>query len=190
MPLKRNAISSTTPKDVVFGAGIVVKNLVFADNDWTYDELGATTGGNKLSYTREHVDLDLDGKQVMVENMNIEVGSTGKITMNLAEYKTETLTTALGLVQDTQDTTTGFKCYKPAGKPTHIENLGFVGFTADNRPVIAIFDKAVCLGAYEVEQKNKEQSAIALEFDAVQKEGATDFTKLPVRFYFPTTETV
>ena len=189
MPLKRNSISNSTPKDVVFGAGIVVKNLVFADNDWTYDELGATNGGNKVSFTREFVDLELDGKQVKIENMDIEVGTTGKITMNLAEYKLETLTTALGLAQDTSDNTTGFKCYKPSGKPTYIENLGFVGFTANNRPVIVIFDKATCLGAYEVEQKNKEQGVIALEFDAVAPEGTEDYTTLPVRFYFPT-ETV
>lgn len=187
MSLKRHAISSTTPENVVFGAGIVVKNLVFAENDWTYDELGATTGGNKLSYVREFLDLELDGKQVKVEGMDIEVGSTGKVTMNLAEYKEETLKTALGLVQDTNDKTTGFKCYKPAGKPEYVENLGFVGFTAAGKPVIAIFDKAVCLGAYELENKNKEQGAIALEFDAVAPGEATDLTKLPVRFYWPTT---
>lgn len=187
MELKRSAITANTPKDVVFGAGIVVKDLVYATNEWTYELLGATSGGNKFSFTREFVDLELDGKQVKVEGMDLEVGSTGKITMNLAEYKEETLKTALGLVQDTQDNTTGFKCYKPAGKPEYVENLGFVGFTADGRPVIAIFDKAVCLGGYEVEHKNKEQSAIALEFDAVQSADATDFTKLPVRFYFPTT---
>lgn len=185
--LKRNSISSTTPKDVVFGAGIVVKNLKYESNDWTYDELGATTGGNKLSYVREFLDLELDGKAVKVEGMDLEVGSTGKVTMNLAEYKEETLKTALGLVQDTTDNTTGFKCYKPAGAPEYVENLGFVGFTADNRPVIAIFEKAVCLGAYEVEHKNKEQSAIALEFDAVASIEAGDFTKLPVKFYWPTT---
>lgn len=190
MGLKRHSISSTTPKDVVFGAGIVVKGLKWETNDWKYTELGATTGGNKLSYTREFVDLELDGKTVKIEGMDVEVGSTGKVTMNLAEYKKETLITALGLVQDTGDTATGYTCYKPAGKPEYVENLGFVGFTVDNRPVIAIFDKAVCLGAYEVEQKNKEQGTIALEFDAVAPTDAGDFTKLPVRFYWPDAETV
>jgi hypothetical protein len=183
--LKRNAISSTTPENVVFGAGIVVKNLVWDSNDWTYDELGATSGGNKLFYTREFLDLDLDGKQVKIEGMDLEIGSVGQVTMNLAEYKEDTLTTALGLAQDTEDTTTGYACYKPAGKPTYVDNLGFVGFTASGKPVIAIFDRAVCLGAYELEAKNKEQGVIALVFDAVQKADATDFTKLPVRFYYP-----
>ena len=163
MPIKKHAISSTTPKDVVFGAGIVVKGLKWESNDWNYDELGATTGGAKFSYTREFVDLELDGKQVKIEGMDLEVGSTGKITMNLAEYKKDTLVMALGLAQDTQDNTTGYACYKPAGAPTYIENLGFIGFTAEGKPVIAVFDKACCLGAYEV-----------------------DFTKLPVRFYYPT----
>lgn len=186
MALKKHSISSSTPKDVVFGNGIVVKNLVYDSNDWNYDELGASMGGNKFSFVREFVDLDLDGKLVKVEGFDLEVGSTGKITLNLAEYKVETLTTALGLAQDTEDTATGLACYKPAGKPTYVNNLGFVGFTADGRPVIAIFDRAVCLGAYELETKNKEQGAIALEFDAVVPEGSTDFTKLPVRFYYPT----
>lgn len=188
--LKRHSISETTPKDVLFGAGIVVKNLKFESNDWTYDELGATTGGNKLSFVREFLDLDLDGKTVKVEGCDLEIGSTGKVTMNLAEYKKETLTTSLGLVQDTTDTATGYTCYKPNGTVEYIENLGFVGFTAAGRPVICIFDKAACLGAYEVEAKNKEQGAIALEFDAVAAKDATDFTKLPVRFYWPDAATV
>lgn len=187
MAIKRHSISSTTPKDVVFGAGIVVKDLEYTSNDWTYVELGATSGGNKFSYTREFVDLDLDGKLVKVENMDVEVGSTGTITMNLAEYKKDTLIMALGLEQDTEDATTGYACYKPSGVPTYIDNLGFIGFTAEGKPVIAIFDKAVCLGAYELETKNKEQGTIALEFNAVASDDATDFSKLPVRFYYPTT---
>lgn len=186
MSLPRNAISSTTPKDVVFGSGIVVQNLIFADSKWTYDLLGATTGGNKLAYNREFVDLEIDGKTVKVEKFDVEVGSTAQVTMNLTEYKKETITTAMGLVQDTEDTTTGMAKYVPKGEPIYVDNLGFIGKTADDRDVIVIFDRAVCLGAYEVEQKNKEQSSIALVFDAVAPEGATDFTKLPIRFYFPT----
>lgn len=187
--LPTHAITENTPKDVVFGSGVVVKNLVWATDKWTYDLLGPTTGGNKLAYNREFLDLELDGKTVKVEGFDLEVGSTGQVTMNLATYDKETLTTAMGLVQDTNDTTTGMAKYVPKGEPIYVDNLGFVGFTAAKKPVIAIFDKAVCLGAYEVEQKNKEQSSIALVFDAVQKKDADDLTKLPVRFYWPT-ETV
>ena len=47
--LKKHAISSDTAKNIPLGAGILVHNLVFEGNDWTYDELGATNGGNKVS---------------------------------------------------------------------------------------------------------------------------------------------
>lgn len=187
--IKKHAISSDTAKNIPLGAGIVVENLVF-DTDWTYDELGATNGGNKYSYAREYLDLAVDGKTVKVEEFDVKVGETFKITLNLAEYKKETITTALSLKEDTSGAITGYKKYKPSKENSYVENLGFIGFTAEEKAVIIKVPKAICLNAFEVETKNKEQgSAFVLEFDAVAPANANNYEELGIEFYFPT-ETV
>ena len=186
MALKNHAISSTTAKDIVLGAGILVKNLVYEGSDWTYDELGASNGGNKIAYEREYLDLEVDGKTVKVEGFDKKVAETGKMTINLAEYKQETLVTALSLKQDTEGAVTGYAKYKPTKDNAYVDNLGFVGYTAEGKAIIVIFPKAICLSAFEMEVKNKEQAVMTLEFDAVSPSGATAYDELGIEFYFPT----
>lgn len=186
MGLKKHAITADTPKNVPLGAGIVVKGLTFASNDWTYEEMGSSNGGNKYSYEREYIDLAVDGKTVKVEGFDVKVAETFKITFNLAEYKRETIVTALSLKEDTTGAVTGYKKYKPSNENSYVENLGFVGYTAEGKAVIIKVPKAICLSAYEVETKNKEQgSAFVLEFDAVAPADANNFEELGIEFYFP-----
>ena len=186
MALKKHAISSDTAKNIPLGAGILVHNLVFEGNDWTYDELGATNGGNKVSYEREFLDLEVDGKTVKVEGFDVKVSETGKMTTNLAEYKKDTLISALGLEKDSSASVTGYEKYKPSKNNVYLDNLGFVGFQADGKPIIIKFPKAICLSAFELELKNKEQGVMAIEFDAVAPTSSDNFEELGIEFYFPT----
>lgn len=186
--LKNHAISSDTAKNIPLGAGILVHNLVYSGSDWAYDELGASNGGNKVAYEREYLDLEVDGKTVKVEGFDVKVSETGKMTMNLAEYKKDTLITALGLEKDSASVT-GYDKYKPSKTNKYLENLGFVGKTAEGKDIIVIFPKAICLSAFELELKNKEQGVMALEFDAVAPIENGSYEELGIEFYFPT-ETV
>lgn len=184
--LKKHAITQDTPKNIPLGAGIVVKGLEFSGNDWTYTELGASNGGNKYSYEREYLDLAVDGKTVKVEGFDVKVAETFKITFNLASYERETIVTALSLKEDNTDAVTGYKKYKPSNENSYIENLGFIGYKANGEAVIIKVPKAICLSAFEVETKNKEQgSAFALEFDAVAPSNASNYEELGIEFYFP-----
>lgn len=186
MSLKKHAISSDTAKNIPLGAGILVHNLVFEGSDWSYDELGATNGGNKVSYEREYLDLEVDGKTVKVEGFDVKVSETGKMTTNLAEYKKDTLVSALGLELDSTSSVTGYEKYKPSKNNVYLDNLGFVGYTAEGKPIIVKFPKAICLSAFELELKNKEQGVMALEFDAVAPTSSDNFEELGIEFYFPT----
>lgn len=186
MALKNHAISDTTAKNIVLGAGILVKNLVYSGADWEYEELGASNGGNKIAYEREYLDLEVDGKTVKAENFDVKVAETGKMTINLAEYKQETLATALSLKQDDSDPVMGYAKYKPSKENAYVENLGFVGYTAEGKAIIVKFPKAICLSAFELEVKNKEQAVMSLEFDAVAPMGSTTYDELGIEFYFPT----
>lgn len=187
MAIKNHAITTSTPKNIPLGAGIVVKGLTYETNDWKYDEMGASNGGNKFSYEREYIDLEVDGKTVKVEGFDVKVAETGKITFNLAEYNKDTIVSALSLAVDNTNPVTGYTKYKPSKTNSYVENLGFIGFTAEGKPVIIKFPKAICLSAYEVETKNKEQgSAFALEFDAVAPSTSSSYDELGIEFYFPT----
>lgn len=182
--IKNHAISSDTAKNIPLGAGILVKNLVF-ETDWTYEELGASNGGNKIAYEREYLDLAVDGKTVKVEGFDVKVAETGKMTINLAEYKKDTLVTALGLERDSSANVTGYEKYKPSKTNNYVENLGFVGQTAEGKNIIVVFPKAICLSAFELELKNKEQGVMALEFDAVAPITNGSYEELGIEFYFP-----
>lgn len=184
--LKKHAITADTPKNIPLGAGIIVKDLEFASNDWTYTEMGSSNGGNKYSYEREYIDLAVDGKTVKVEGFDVKVAETFKVTFNLAEYNKETIVAGLSLKEDTSEAVAGYKKYKPSNENNYVENLGFVGYTADGRAVIIKVPKAICLSAFEVETKNKEQgSAFVLEFDAVAPADANNYEELGIEFYFP-----
>lgn len=186
MSIKNHAITTSTPKNIPLGAGIVVKGLEYNSNDWDYTELGASNGGNKFSYEREYIDLEVDGKTVKVEGFDVKVAETGKITFNLAEYNKETIVSALSLTIDNTNAITGYTKYKTSKTNSYLENLGFIGFTAEGKPVIIKFPKAICLSAYEVETKNKGQGTFALEFDAVAPSTANSYDELDIEFYFPT----
>lgn len=186
MDFKTHAITENTPKNIPLGAGIVVKDLVYETDKWNYVELGASNGGNKFSYAREYLDLQIDGKTVFVEGYDVKVAETGKITLNLGEYNRDTIVTSFSLKEDATKSVTGHKVYKPSKENSYVDNLGFVGFQADGKPVIVKFPKAFCKSAYEVETKNKEQgSAFVLEFDAVAPINAESYDELGIEFYFP-----
>ena len=184
--LKKHAISSDTAKNIPLGAGILVHNLVFEDSDWTYDELGASNGGNKVAYERETIDLEVDGKTVKVEGFDVKVAETAKMTLNLAEYKKETLVSALGLELDSSASVTGYEKYKPSKNNVYLDNVGFIGYTAEGKAIIINFPKAICLSAFELELKNKEQGVMTLEFDAVAPISNNNYEELGIEFYFPT----
>lgn len=185
MSLKKHAISSDTAKNIPLGAGILVHNLVFEGSEWKYDELGASNGGNKIAYEREYLDLQADGKTSKVEGFDVKVAEIGKMTTNLAEYKKDTLVPALGLEKDASASVTGYEKYKPSKTNIYLNNLGFVGHTAEGKAIIIKFPKAICLSAFELELKNKEQGVMALEFDAVAPASSDNYEELGIEFYFP-----
>ena len=49
--LPKSGYSADTPKRYLLNAGALVRNLTWdsTDNKWTYDPLGATSGGSKLT---------------------------------------------------------------------------------------------------------------------------------------------
>ena len=45
----KHTVTSTTPENILLGAGTIHKNLKWETNKWTGEIIGATSGGNKVS---------------------------------------------------------------------------------------------------------------------------------------------
>lgn len=157
---------------------------------WYGKELGATSGGGKITITPEFLDLELDGKTVKVRGMDKKVAEVANMQINLGEYVKETLINALHLVEDTSDTTatgyTKFSSTNSLNDSDYLDNIGFVGFTAANKEIIFIMENAVCLSAFEYEGKNKEQGVFALTYDCTASIEQDDLEHLPYHLYYPT----
>ena len=60
----KTGVTTGTPKNILFGAGTIHKNLEYrAESGWNFEEsiIGATSGGSKVSIIPEFYDVEVDG---------------------------------------------------------------------------------------------------------------------------------
>ena len=183
----KHGVTTTTPENILLGAGTFHKGLKFADGAWTGTCIGATSGGGKVSIEGEYLDIELDGALVLVKGMTVKVGGKASIEASMAELTGENIKMATNFTEGDSDAD-GYAMY--VDKPNiadgdYIENFGFVGKTANGaKDIIIIFEYALCKSAFELEGKNKENSVLKLVLDAYA-ENAGDLDTLPVKIYYP-----
>lgn len=188
----KHGVDTTTPGNILLGAGTYHKNLKFEGNKWTGECFGATSGGGKVTITGELKPIELDGALVKVKGLTVKQGGTANMEINFAVITTDLMKT-LGLFEVGESDAEGFTMLKDKANITegdYIENLGFVGETANGaKQIVVIFDWALCTSGLPLEGKNKENSTIAATFEACAAiEG--DLDTLPVRIYYPDLPTV
>ena len=186
MSLKNHGITKSTPSNILFGAGVYYRNLVYENSAWKGTALGATNGGGKLSVTGEFVDLELDGALVKVKGLTVKAGGTGSMEVNLAELTEENLK-AVSLFSSSKEENTNLTVLKDKAnieEGDYIPNLAFVGTTADkSKNLIVIFDNALCTSGLELEGKNKEGAVITGTFEAYSDDYDGELDTLPIRIY-------
>ncbi len=67
----------------------------------------------------------------------------------------------------------------------YITNLGYVGKTIEGKPIIIIFDNALCTSGLELEGKNKEAAVPAFTFECFA-DLTPEADTLPWHIYYPT----
>lgn len=186
----KHGISTTTPENILLGAGTYHRNLKFVDGKWTGDILGATNGGGKMSITGEFVDIEVDGALVKVKGMAVKQGGTVTVEANFAELSIPVMKMATLFEEGTSDADgyTMLKDKSAIKDGDYIENFGFVGQTLnDKKTIIFIMENALCTSGMELETKNKEQAVIKLTMEAYANlEDESTFDSLPVKIYYPT----
>ncbi len=195
MSLAKHGVTKGTPSNIPFGAGAWFKNLTYTEGSgWEGTVLGATSGGSSIKITPEVLDVEVDGALALVKGLALMAGGTGEAEVNFAEITPEILAkTTLGevLPAESEHYIDGFDCIQTKNAITegdYVENLGFVGYTADkSKQIIVIFDWALCKSGFQLDPKNKEAGVVKATFTAYG-DIETDLDKIPVRIYYPKTD--
>lgn len=188
----KHGVTTTTPGDILLGAGTYHRGLKYEGNKWTGTILGATNGGGKISIVGEFVDLELDGALVNFKGQTVKVGGTATAEVTFAELSNDVLKMTTLFAEGESDAD-GFTLLQDKAHITegdYIDNFGFVGMTADgSKQIIVIFETALCTSGFELEGKNKEQSTIKATLKAYAANDG-DLDTLPVKIYYPTNPVV
>ena len=192
MSLVKHGITQNTPSNILLGAGTWFKGLAYKEGDgWSGTVLGATSGGSSIKITPEVKDVEIDGALALAKGLAVMQGGTGEAEVNFAEINKDILSmTTLGEVVsgDGENAVTGFDCIQTKNAITegdYVENLGFVGYTADqSKQIIVILDYALCKSGLQLDAKNKENAVIKATFTAYGSID-TDLDRVPIRIYYP-----
>lgn len=186
---KSSGITENTPKTVMLGAGTIHKGLTFSESAWNFAEslICATSGGSKLSIVPEFYDVPVDGALVKVKGLTVKVGETATLEINPIEMKPEILKMAVIGDEKASTTATGYKEMTSRAiinEGDYIENLAYVGKTIEGKPIIIVFDNALCTSGLELEGKNKEAAVPKFTFECYA-DLSPEADTLPWHIYYP-----
>lgn len=187
---KSSGITENTPKTIMLGAGTIHKGLTFSTSAWNFTEslICATSGGSKLSIVPEFYDVPVDGALVKVKGLTVKVGESAKLEINPVELTPEVLKMAVIGDEAAAKTATGYNeitSRAVINTGDYITNLGYVGKTIEGKPIIIIFDNALCTSGLELEGKNKEAAVPAFTFECFA-DLSPEADTLPWHIYYPT----
>lgn len=197
---KSSGITENTPKTVMLGAGTIHKGLTFTPGvsenpgSWNFEEslICATSGGSKLSIVPEFYDVPVDGALVKVKGLTVKVGETATLEINPVELTPEVLKMAVIGDEKSSTTATGYNEITSRAiisSGDYVSKLGYVGKTIEGKPIIIIFDNALCTSGLELEGKNKEAAVPKFVFECFA-DLSPEADTLPWHIYYPTPASV
>lgn len=200
MQTGQHGMTTNTLDRIWLGAGTIHKGLELttgtsggnAQFNFSETLLCATSGGNSLEITSKLYDVPIDGVGVKVYGGVVKTGETGTLPVNALDMTPELLNHALfsslAESQGAKDYLVGQTGQKIEEKHW-IDKLAYVGETLKERkPIVIIFDKAICTSGAKVDGKSFEASVLPLTFEAYRQYSDNDrMTGLNIRIYYPKT---
>lgn len=192
--LPKSGYSADTPKRYLLNAGALVRNLTWnsADNKWTYDPLGATSGGSKLTMKNNLRQVEVDGVFTTPVGGDMIESSEGTFEINMIEHTRENVKMALFAnitESDGENYPVGYDVITPKQKiesTDYIENLGYIGtMSGSDLPVIIIMEHAICTSGLDFEVKDKAEAIYPMIFSARTAADDVSTTSLPIRILMP-----
>lgn len=190
---KSSGITERTPKTVMLGAGTIHKGLTFTESKWNFEEslICATSGGSKLSIKPEFYDIPVDGALVKVKGLTAKVGETATLEINPIELTPDVVSMAVIADKAASETAQGYTeltSRAVINEGDYVKNLAYVGKTIEGKPIIIVFDNALCTSGLELEGKNKEAAIPKLTFECYA-DLSPEADTLPWHIYYPTEAT-
>lgn len=187
---KSSGITENTPKNIMLGAGTIHKGLTFTTSAWNFEEslICATSGGSKLSIVPELTTIEVDGALVKVKGLTVKTGETATLEINPVELTPDVLKMAVIGDSSTATDKTGYDEIKSRAQikeGDYIQDLAYVGKTIEGKPIIIIFDNALCTSGLELEGKNKEAAIPKFTFECFA-DLTPEADTLPWHIYYPT----
>lgn len=150
--------------------------------------LCATSGGSKVTITPEFYDIPVDGALVKVKGLTVKVGETATMEINPIEITPEILRSTL--IGNESESATAIGYSEITSKPRieegdYLENMGYVGKTIEGKPIIILFDNALCTSGLDLEGKNKEAAVPKFAYECFA-ELSPEADTLPYHIYYPT----
>ncbi|MCD8308590.1 MAG: hypothetical protein LUD19_01950 [Clostridia bacterium] len=190
MGLKKHGITTETIKKMILGAGVIYKNLVYADGEWTGTVLGATSGGIKFNWEATWLDIEVDGATVLVKGVSKQkVGESASIEGQMTELTEDILVTAMHLAEDTSSDSNYTKYVSKSNvteEDDYLDNIAYVGTLSNGSNIIIILPNAICTEAFELETKNAEQTTFSVKFECTADLENDTLDKLDIELYYPT----
>lgn len=200
MQAGQHGMTQNTLERIWLGAGTIHKGLMLTTGtsggnaQFNFKEtlLCATSGGNSLEITSTLYDVPIDGVGVKVYGGVVKTGETGTMTINALDMTPELLNHALfsnlAESQGAKDYLVGTTGQKIEEKHW-IDKLAYVGETLkDRKPIVIVFDKAICTSGAKVDGKSFEASVLPLTFEAYRPYSDGDrMTGLNINIYYPKT---
>lgn len=187
----KTGVTTNTPKNIMFGAGTIHKNLQFTNDVWNFDGsiIGATSGGSKITITPEFVDIEADGAMVAVKGLKVKTGETATMEINFLELTKDIIKSAIiGQEGTSEDSDYDLIESKPdIAEGDYLTNIAFVGKTLTGKNIIVIMDNALCTSGFESEGKNKEAGVGTYTFTC-HADLSSDLDTLPYHIYYPVLE--
>lgn len=184
----KTGVSVNTPKNILFGAGTIHKNLAYTGSAWNFDEsiVGATSGGSKLSIIPEITKIEVDGALVAAKGLTVKTGETASMEINFIELTSDIIKTAtIGEAGTSEDSNYDVIVSKAAiAEGDYWDNIAFVGKTLEGKNIIAILENAICTSGFEQEGKNKEGAIGKYTFES-HADLTSDLETLPWKIYYP-----
>lgn len=195
--IKKTGYTKNTPKSYVIDAGAVYANLAYnkTSSKWEGDPMGATSGGNKLTITREFREVEVDGVKSRAKGLKILQSQNADLEINVKELTAENIARALGATITQGDETNapaGYKIITTGGAvklTDYLKNIAVVGtVSGTNDPIIVILDNALCTSGLELELKDDDEAVVTMKFEAHADEDQVENLALPARIYYPTVQ--
>lgn len=190
MTYNGTGLTKQTTERIQLNAGTIHVGLEYKAGEWNFAEslLCATQGGNKLTYTENIEQIEVDNAFVAVEGLDVKYGENGTLECNPIEITDDILQKCIHLVKKETSGATGYELYETQGtlpKDAYIKNFAFVGETTSKKPIIIIFGLAIVTSGFELDAKPKQANPYKLTVEARASLENGEYKKLPIKIYYP-----